>query len=131
MFWYYSTPRKIPYLVISVNLVKFGSHGLSVLGATLQVKISRKCFTSRLIYHTTCRSNNRRRYCHPSNCRSKCRRSICRRAIVAFEFSGAKCGRSNKSPEHNVGLRLPHFSRRSSSLRNPAFSIHASRSGCA
>ena len=29
-FWYHFTPRKIPYLMVSVNLVTFGLHGLSV-----------------------------------------------------------------------------------------------------
>ena len=36
IFWYHFTPRKLLYLMVSVNLVKFGPHGLSVfLGATL------------------------------------------------------------------------------------------------
>ena len=29
IFWYQFTPRKLPYHIISVNLVKFGAHGLS------------------------------------------------------------------------------------------------------
>ena len=36
IFWYQFTPRKLFYLMVSVNLVKFGSHWLSVFcGATL------------------------------------------------------------------------------------------------
>ena len=30
IFWYHFTPRKIPYFMVSFNLVKFGSHGLWV-----------------------------------------------------------------------------------------------------
>ena len=36
IFWYHFTPRKLLYLMVSINLVKFGPHGLSVFwGATL------------------------------------------------------------------------------------------------
>ena len=40
MFWYQFTPRKLLYLMISVNLVKFGPHWLSIfLEATLYIFI--------------------------------------------------------------------------------------------
>ena len=29
IFWYHFTPRKLPYLTVSVNFVKIGPHGLS------------------------------------------------------------------------------------------------------
>ena len=38
IFWYQITPRKLLYLLVSLNLVKFGPHWLSVFfGATLYI----------------------------------------------------------------------------------------------